>query len=246
MTRSIKQRLEEEEQFDIYIHTGAGGREAFLQPEAKDTHGRHTYSFALAADGSAAGLHQSSNITTETEPAVTNGAAGTQQPAIAAKETSKQAQHGAQYRHGDASAGPSSEQSFGSASGDSKNVSSQANLPALCCRIDLPTEIAQSPMRTRSQDPSEAGLSRLSSSTEEYLIPSVAAFESSQQQSFGVTRQPDSSTQQSKSPRVRRHRISLTLGTTDGGATISQSTAVTTLRSCLRKASIKRCDLPAP
>ena len=242
LTRSIRQRLEEHEEPDLCHRSERTCKDDFLQLEGKDAQKGHTPSFALAADGSSAAVRLSAN---DASPSLADAAvrpAVLQLAALAAGETSKHAQHGADSGRAGDSATPSTEQSRDSADHEITGVKSRPDGPALRCRVSMPNEIQQSPMRTRSQDLSETDFAHLSSSAEGACMHSSAAFEGIHlQHSCGVTPQPSSNTQQPKSPRVRQHRISFILGATDGGVTTSQRTAVVSLKSCIRKESTIRC-----
>ena len=241
LTRSIRQRTEEEEERDVSYKSGGLRADGALQLRGKDAHKGFTPSFALAADGSSAALRHTECTTSSRPTDAAIGPAVLQLAAGAAEETSKQAQHGAKSGRAGASAGPSSDQSSDSACQGKTGPDSRPNGPAPCCRISLPNEIPQSPRRTRSQNLSEADILYLSSLSEEAHLRSSEAHEGSQHQhSCGATPPPSSSTQLPKAARVRHRRISFTLGATDGGATTSQTIAVPALKSCMRKDSIIR------
>ena len=241
LTRCIRQRLEEDEQLDKDYCSGGNRADNALQLDGKGAQKGHISSFALAADGSSAALLRSEDATFLSETVAATGPAVLRSAALAARETSKQAQHGARSGRDGASAAQSSELNSDSASRQHTDDESRPSGPALCCRVTLPNETQQSPMLTRSQDLSEADFVHLSSSTREARLRSTAELEGIHQQHFcEATLQPSSNTQQPKSPRVRHHRISLTIGATDGGSTTSQSTAVATLKSCIRKESTIR------
>ncbi len=241
LTRSIRQRLEEDEELDLFHRSGGARTDDFVQLEGKDAQKGHTPSFVLAADGSSAALRQSANSASPSEADAAVRPAVQQLAAFTAGETSKQAQHETESGRADASAAPSTEQSTDSALPEISGVKGRPDGPALRCRVSMPNEIQQSPMRTRSQDLSETDFAHLSSSSEEACMRSSAVFEGILlQHSCGVTPQPSSNTQQPKSPRVRQHRISFILGATDGGVTTSQRTVVASLKSCIRKESTIR------
>ena len=241
LTRSIRQRLEEEEQQNICYRSGGTPMDDSLQLEGKDAQKGHTHSFALAADGSSAALRRSKDATPSGERDAAVGQAVLQIAALAAGESTQQAQHGAQSGRAGAPAAPFSEQSSDNDSLEDADTRCRSYGPALRCRVCLPNDIEQSPMRTRSQDLSETDFGHLSSSTVEERLHNSAAFEDvQQQQDCGATPQPSSNTQKPTSPGVRHHRISLTLGATDGGVTTSYRTAVATLKSCIRKESTIR------
>lgn len=188
LTRSIKQRLEEHEELDLCHRSGGPSTDNFLQLEGKDAQKGHTPSFALAADGSSTALRRSANAASSSEADATVRSGVLQLEALAAGETSKQAQHGTESGRAGDSAAPSTKQSLDSASQEITDVRYQSDGPALRCRVSMPNEIQQSPIRTRSQDLSETDFAHLSSSTGEPCMRNSAAFEGIYlQHSCGVT-----------------------------------------------------------
>ena len=241
LTRSIRQRLEEDEQLDAHYCSGGNRTDDSLQLEGKGAQKGHTPSFALAADGSTAALSRLEDATNLSPSEAATGPAVLQLAALAARETPKQAQHGAKSGRDGASAAPSSGHYYDVSPLQNTDVEIQPSRPALRCRVTLPNEIQQSPMRTRSQDLTEAGSVHLPSSARKAGLLSTTELACIHQQHFcEAVPQPSGNTQQPKSPRVRQHRISLTLGATDGGGTTSQRLPVATLKSCIRKESTIR------
>lgn len=241
LTRSIRQRLEVEEEQDTCYRSGGTPMDDSLQLEAKDAQKGHTPSFVMAADGSSAALRRSKDATNLGEVDAAVGPTVLQIAALVAGESSQQAQHGAKSGRAGAPAAPFSKQSSDNDSIEDTDTRCRSYGPALRCRVSLPNEIEQSPMRTISQNLSEIDFGHLSSSTVVARLHSSAALEDIQpQQDCRATPQPSSNTQKPTSPRVRHHRISLTLGATDGGVTTSHTTAIATLKSCIRKESTIR------
>ena len=228
LTRSVKQRTQEDE------HAGICDRlflEGCLQLEGKELPSTTPLSLKLSADGSSAALRLSKVSSSANDIEIASSAV----PAvIRASITAETTKHACHAEHGCVDGGWPEDRGVNSSPAENKEAKGQPELPALLCKTPSSSEIPQSPRRTRSQEQWSASLSRASSLTDEARLYSSATHECSQQQE--TTHEPYSSSQEPKSPRIRRNRITLTVGAKDGACTSSRA-AVTDLKSCMRKES---------
>lgn len=231
VTRSIKQRLEEGGQSHISEATGSIVWESAQQIEGKDTHPvNRSISFDLAAHGSLGAICEpnTSSAADQTEAAL--GAASAQEAAIITRSTAKHAQQGRAL----------CEDGLEQSCTDTDEFEDQPSMSGMRCRTG-PPETPQSPRRTRSQNQLDAGSSQFSTAMDEVRLCSSAPPKSSVQQTCDLASQPGCSSEQTRTVCIRQHRISVTVGATDGGST-SYSAAATVLKSCLRKAASSRAD----
>jgi hypothetical protein len=243
LTRLVKQRTQDDE------HAGISDRlffEGCLQLEGKELPSTTPLSLNLSADGSSAALRQSKGSSLANEVEAASSAVPAVTRASITAETTKHARHA---ECGRVDGGWPEARGVNFSPAENKEAKGQPALPGLRCKTPSSSEIPQSPRRTRSQEQWSASLSRASSLTDEARLYDSTAHQCSQQQE--TAHEPYSSSQEPKSPRIRRNRITLTVGATDGACT-SSSAAATTLKSCMRKDSalggsyrIIWCAIPA-